>query len=413
MRRLVVPILFALLALSKPLAAQEGTETMVRQSVEPATGSVIGQHIAVYVDVLFRDAMPRPPRVQLPDIAGIQAFRFETQGTSIQDNIDGGAYVGQRFEFAIYPRRAGAFLVPPADVTLLDQQGAPTGSLQGTAVQLEVTAPPGVDASQPVVATRHLTLDEQWTPMPDGKFKAGDAIVRTVIREADDVPSLAMLDLNATAPEGVRVYADPPDIEDHVDRGVLTGKRVDRTTYVFSRGGHFDLPAMTQPWWNLADGKLEVAKAPATAIDVAAASAMASTDAVHGTMTTKYLLAAGAVIGLAILAAGAYCLLGLRRRRRRDGRADAFAALRKACTTADPGNIYRAFVEWRRFLAPDQNTLAYERAGQLYSVLFTDCRQAWTRADSQSLIERLQALPRQRSLTRHVDALPPLNPLRS
>jgi hypothetical protein len=412
MRRLFASALFALLALAKPVTAQDaaGADAIVRQSADPATGVVIGQHVAVYIDVLFRDEMPRPPRVHLPEIPGIQAFRFETQGTTIHDTIGGSTYVGQRFEFALFPRRAGAFLLPPAAVTLLDRQGNPTHNIQGEAVRLEVAAPPGLDASQPVIATRSLTLNEQWAPMPDGRFKAGDAIVRTITREADDVPSLAMLDLNTTAPDGVRVYADPPDIEDHVDRDALTGKRVDRITYVFSRGGRFVLPAMMQPWWNLADGTMAMAKTPAVTIHVAGVSAVTSTNAGYGAIPATYL-AIGAIAILVILATVARFVLKYRHGDRGSTEAAAFVALRDACATADAAAIYRAFVAWGRFLRPDQLRQARDLADRLFSVLFSDCGQVWTETDSQSLIEHLRTVRRSTGSIKPHGALPPLNPV--
>ena len=47
---------------------------------------------------------------------------------------------------------------------------------------------------------------------------------------------MAMLDLAFAAPPGVRVYVDPPQTDDRVERGDLTGRRTDRVTYVFERG---------------------------------------------------------------------------------------------------------------------------------------------------------------------------------
>ncbi len=64
-------------------------DLVIRQSIDPATGAVIGQHVALLVDVLFRGAMPRPPRVSLPELAGMQALRFETQGTTMRQTIAG------------------------------------------------------------------------------------------------------------------------------------------------------------------------------------------------------------------------------------------------------------------------------------------------------------------------------------
>src|SRR5262249_42451787 len=160
MKRVIAPIMLAGLALIQPAFAQDVAQpnVLVREKVEPSTGAVIGEHIALYVDVLFPSEMPRPPRVRIPEVAGVQVFRFETQGTTINDTVDGNAYVGQRFEFALYPRRGGAFSIPPAEVTLLDPEGAPSGTAQGKAAGVEVDVPRGVDAAHPVIATRQLTL---------------------------------------------------------------------------------------------------------------------------------------------------------------------------------------------------------------------------------------------------------------
>ncbi len=281
MRAMLLALLF-LFGLAGVAAAQDAAtapntpppakrpDVVVRQSADPATGAVIGQRVALLVDVMFRNPMPRPPRVTLPDVPGLQVFRFETQGTSLRETIAGNVYTGQRFEFALYARRGGAFEIPPAEITLLDAKGDVTGAAKGQPVRLEVNVPPGVNASQPVVAANMLTLSEQWSPEPGGAFKAGDAIVRTITRTAEDVPGLAMRDLAFRAPAGARVYVDPPEVDDRSNRGVVTGRRVDRVTYVFERGGRFELPALSQPWWDLGAGTLRTADAKGATIDVAA-----------------------------------------------------------------------------------------------------------------------------------------------
>ena len=93
---------------------------------------VIGQHVRVLVDVLFPGEMPRPPRVSLPEMPGAQILRFETQATTMSDRIDGKDHVGQRFEFALYPRRGGTLEVPAPQVTVLDRAGEETGRLRGS-----------------------------------------------------------------------------------------------------------------------------------------------------------------------------------------------------------------------------------------------------------------------------------------
>lgn len=406
-------VLLLLLGLAAPLRAQDAAapdapspaapEVVVRQSLDPASGAVIGQHVALSIDVLFAGDMPRPPRVSVPDVPGLQVFRFETQGLTLRETLAGQAYVGQRFEFALYARRGGSFEIPPVAVTLLDRQGAPKGTAQGEAVALEVTVPPGVDPSGPVVATRRLTLTEQWQPDPNGTFKPGDAVVRTVTRTAEDVPGFAMRDLAFAAPAGVRAYADPPDIADQSNRGVLTGRRTDRVTYVFERGGQFDLPAVAQPWWDLGAGALKSAEGAGSRIEVTAAPPPES--AAPG-WTRIWLLA---------IAAAAACALIVDLWRRRRGRAhdverDAFAALGHACRCGAAEATYAAFVAWRRWLPPCRWSAANAAAVPLDAALFSPEASSWGRKEGTELLRRLEALRRTAPARRHAPSLTPLNP---
>ncbi|MGU3493046.1 hypothetical protein ACLBXM_03295 [Xanthobacteraceae bacterium A53D] len=398
-------MLALLLCLAPPAAAQDAPgapPVLVRESLEPASGIVIGQRVALRVDVLFRDDMPRPPRVSLPEVAGLQVLRFETQGLTMRETIAGAPYVGQRFEFALYARRGGSFQIGPAAVTLLDRQGAVTGTAQGQVVALEVEVPPGIDPSGPVVATSALTLTEQWTPGPGTRFHAGDAIVRTITRTAEDVPGLAMRDLVFAAPDGVRTYVDPPDMADRSNRGVVTGRRVDRVTYLFERGGSFVLPAVSQPWWDLATGTAKTAEAGAVTIAVEAPPAVPPPPHRWGLV----LLAAAVAVLLLIVR------MAMRRRADTPARAerDAFEGLRAACTAADPPKIYRAFVQWRGHLDPGRRRAADGATAELDAALFSGRPAAWDSGKAKNLMRRLAAIRSPSASHAGPPALPPLNP---
>jgi hypothetical protein len=68
------------------------------------------------------------------------------------------------------------------------------------------------------------------------------------------VPALAFADLPRDAPEGVRAYASPPVVLDSINRGALTGKRVDRIIYMFGvtmpivNGAPFAIPVVAPSW---------------------------------------------------------------------------------------------------------------------------------------------------------------------
>jgi hypothetical protein len=382
-------------------AAFAAQDVVVRESADPAKGAVTGQRVAIYVDVLFRDAMVHPPRVEIPDVRGAQIFRFETQGSTMRETIDAASYVGQRFEFAFYARRAGDFTVPPAEVTLLDREGAATGNAKGAALTIGVATPPGVSASEPIVATESMKLEQSWSPDPKGSHKPGDAIVRTLIRTAEDVPALAFADPPLDAPEGVRAYATPPETQDSVNRGSLTGKRIDRITYVFEQAGAYRLSAFRQPWWDLAQHQARAAKAAGVALDVKASPV--APEPASRTRALWAWAAAGVALALALYLASQLS------RRSPNPEASAFRALAKACKTADAPATYRAFVHWGAQLAPEMRARAEEAATPLGQSLFGGGG-GWTREDGRRLLKRTIAMRGDCRIRPAKSPLPPLNP---
>src|SRR5262249_10955302 len=161
-------------------------------------------------------------------------------------------------------------------------------------------------------------------------------------------------------PEGVRAYVDPPDISDRENRGVVTGRRVDRVTYVFERGGRIVLPSATQPWWDLDAGELKTAHAAGTIIDVAS-SPSSSADTATASYMWRLLAAAGAAL-LVILGVAVRYLIQRRRVTNAYAERTAFATLRGACSGADAHAIYRALARWRLYLAPGTSQRATEAA---------------------------------------------------
>lgn len=400
MRTIVVLLMVLLGAI--PAVAQ----TVVRTTVTPESGVVLGQHVRVLVDVLFAGDMPRPPRVSLPEMPGAQILRYETQATTMNDRIDGKDYVGQRFEFALYPRRGGTLEISAPQVTVLDRSGEETSRVDGRPATIEVTVPAGVDASRPLVATRELELDERWQPEPTAKFKAGDALVRIITRQAADVPGMAMLDLAFPAPPGVRVYVEPPQIDDRVERGDLTGQRTDRVTYVFERGGSFLLDAVAQTWWDLEGGRLRQASGQGATVPVAAVAASRPT----GERLELWLFVATTGAGMVALIWWAWPRLeaarAARQARWEASESKAFRDLQAACRHGDARAVYRAFVVWR--WRTDRPAAVVPFSEEIESVLFSSA--AWSPERSRCFARELDALRRAENRTPATSALPPLNP---
>ncbi len=284
-------------------AAQQPVETdrrvIVRAGLYPVNEAVIGQQVRLQIDVLFPGEMPFPPRVTLPVVSGAQVLSFQTQALTLSERIDGVGYIGKRFEFAVYPLRGGELAIPPTAITLLDRAENETGTTASPALRLRVVVPPGIDASLPVVSSPRVTMNEEWAPAPTSAFKVGDALQRTITRRADDVLGLALSPFGPAAPDGVRAYVDPPQIDDTIQHGAVTGRRIDRLTYFFEAAGRYAIPKLTQQWWDLGSAIARTVELPARSFDVAAAP---RTERAIGPdiNRTSWLLAIGAAATTAI-----------------------------------------------------------------------------------------------------------------
>lgn len=417
------PVVPALLFTGFAAAAQTPSST-VRVKLDPAEGAVVGQPVNLMVDVLFAGEMAHPPRVTVPEVKGAQLIRFETQGVTLRDTIDGAAAIGQEFTFVVIPRRGGTLTIPPAEIELLDKAGDVIGTAKGEAQTLAVTVPKGIDASMPVIASTSVSANESWSPDSTAPLAAGGALVRTIVRQAADVPALGMADFSFTAPEGVRVYVDPSVIEDRINRGVITGHRTDRVTYVFEKAGAYALPALSQPWWDLGAKAAKAVSLPGVSVTVAPAevkkAAGEPAPTAPGRPRLDLVLAAGTVLALALLV---LLWRSLRprwwawRERREGSEAWARRALCNAACSGDQPATYKALSTWLARLGGPEREAARNDPSLGAEIATLECAVfgagAWGAEDGQRLAASAKGYDVALSKPKR-DAgrpLPPLNPV--
>lgn len=396
---------------------------VIRTKVDPAEGAVIGQPVQLNVEVLFPGEMVHPPRVSFPEAPGAQILRFETQATTMRDRIGDQDYVGQSFGFVLFARRGGEIAVPAPSVTFLDRSGAVTGSAKGEALRVAVIVPPGLDPSGPVLAADRVSVEQNWSPEPRATaFKPGSALVRSIQRQADGVPALGMAEFSFTAPEGVRVYVDPPVVEDHSNRGVVEGHRTDKVTYVFEKAGSYDLPALSQPWWSLSGKQARTETLPGVTVTIAAAAAGRAGAGAHWT-SHPVPFAAGVLLVALVLALILFRtrISALWRQAVQHHRASEASARRRLVQTAETGDAaatYRALAKWLERLPGSERQRARadsglsDAIGTLERSLFGSSAD-WDRAGGARLAAAARNFHRQNPSSQQgmVEPLPPLNPV--
>ena len=241
-------------------AASAADDIVLRTAVEPAEAWV-GQRVILQIDVLAEDGWAQISKFGDVDIAGAYLIRTESQGSRLQETIDGVAYTGQRYEVSIYPQRDGFIKVPAISVEVTTKTwGADAQQSQQQrqtpVVTLEVKMPPGGEGERGLISTKRLSAEQQWAPTIS-EFKVGDALTRTVTIKADDVSAMAFAPLEHEGMSGVGIYPAEPTVSDRTDRGGLTGERVETVTYVFEHAGAIRIPDIMLSWWNVSKEKLE------------------------------------------------------------------------------------------------------------------------------------------------------------
>jgi hypothetical protein len=254
-------------------------DIVLRTSVQPEK-AWLGQRVILQIDVLGSDGWTQITRFDDIEIPGAYLMRTDSQGSRLQETIDGTSYSGQRYEFSIYPQAAGAIEIPAISVEITTRAmgvDADTSvrQAQAPAVTILSNIPAGAENIRGLVSTTQLTAEQTWQS-PDGNPEVGDALQRTVSLQAVDVSGMAFTPLAHEDIPGVGIYPAQPTVEDTSNRGSLNGSRTEVVTYVFEQSGEVQIPDIEFSWWNLADSQLEQVVLPGHLIRVAAGAGSAS-----------------------------------------------------------------------------------------------------------------------------------------
>lgn len=259
-----------LLKISSALAAGD---IVLRTSVEPEAAWV-GQRVILQIDVLGHDGWTEITRFDDIEVPGAYLMQTDSQGTRLQETIDGNSYSGQRYELSIYPQAAGAIEVPAIAVEVTTRipgvdAGASVRQARAPAVTFPSSIPAGAEHVRGLVSTTQLGAEQIWQSQEETP-EVGDALKRTVSLKAVDISGMAFTPLEYEDIQGVGIYPAQAAVEDSSNRGSLNGSRTEVVTYVFERAGEVQIPDIEFSWWNLADNRLEHVVLPGRLVRVEA-----------------------------------------------------------------------------------------------------------------------------------------------
>ena len=258
----IAPVLLSTLLLitlgKQTLFAAE--DVIVRLSAKPDT-AWIGEKVVLLFDVLGKDSWAQLKKAHDSELEGGYLKRFESQGTRLQETIEGASYTGQRYEYLFFPQRPGVLTIDPVTIDVeLKRWGTEAESemirMATPPVMLNVRTPPGVQIDEVLISTSSFTATQSWDP-DQTEFSVGDAVTRTVKLTATDVSGMVFPPIEHQDIAGVGLYPASPEVEDKYDRGDLRGQRIEKITYVMEQGGAQQASDLMFSWWNTEAEELE------------------------------------------------------------------------------------------------------------------------------------------------------------
>lgn len=360
MRRLTELLLLLLLLLrAGDLAALGGEVRFFPATEEPVW---VGQELELYLELWSNGFSFSDQRFVLPEVRGAFLLQPDASTVKMSENRRGETWQGLRYTLLLYPQRAGRLEVPAFEVSFSSRAvfGSQPEAFRYKTPELEIQTrlPPGADNEGLLVSTDDFTLNFGWQPQAGAEgplqLEVGDALTLEVWRSAQAVPGMVFAPLPVFDIPGLAVYADPPEVSDSVNRGLLNGSRLDRVTFVCEQEGRYSIPEIKFQWWDPGSESLSEKILPGLELEVLPSSAWGSGSAseVRGdsnlvvwivSLATLFLLAAYPGRWLAGKMVSAWRRWNARRRA---GKPWAFRQVISACRKGRAMQAYQAITLW-------------------------------------------------------------------
>ena len=248
-------------------------DIFLEAEVQPSTAYVQAQ--VVYTLRLYVGTRTGRATITAPQIAGGEAI-VERLG---EDRQYRATRAGREFEvherrYAIFPQEAGSLTVGPAtfEAMVIPSRGFSRvqrfrSDVLEVEVQPAVPPPPSYPDAAWLPAVR-IELTERWSDDPPS-LAVGVPTTRALTIEAQGLLETQLPELRVPQASGVRLYADRPELERAVTPDGLIATRTERYAVLPQRAGDAEIPGVELPWFDVDEGRWEVAIIPPRPVNVA------------------------------------------------------------------------------------------------------------------------------------------------
>ncbi len=188
---------------------------------------------------------------------------------------NGRRFLVYELNYAVFPRNPGSLEIPAqrfhaikgGSRSLFDNRRGQQIRLTSPARSLPILpVPEGIDPHAWLPATS-ISLN-QTLSAPDGGYRVGEPITRTLNLQAEGVESNRLPQLPAPSSPAFKQYPEPAQLEQQTPASGIHASRIERYGLVPTQAGPLQLPAIELPWWDTRTQQLRIARIAAQTLDV-------------------------------------------------------------------------------------------------------------------------------------------------
>jgi hypothetical protein len=246
-------------------AGYTAEQPIVRASFSPEE-VVVGGEVTLTITVLVPTWFSKPIAYPSMEMEGVVTVLPPDSTYSMNEKRAGSTWSGITREYKLYPLESGKFdfRKKQIEVAYADPQTRKPipNKLFLPELQFSAIVPAGAENLNPFLAGSSLELIQELSQEAD-IYRPGDAVERRITARLKGMQSMFIPPLLSTHEEpGLSIYPGTSRTDDEYaeNREAVTGVRSEAVTYVFERGGTYELPPVTLRWWNAATKQVEKAE---------------------------------------------------------------------------------------------------------------------------------------------------------
>jgi hypothetical protein len=253
---------------------QEDNNLKIKTWISPSADLVKGQQILLQVEISTTQKWQGKlsiGHVEMDDAIILQREKFSVNSVR---NEKGKSWLVQVWSLVIYPQRSGDFMLPDFSINLglIDDDGyVSRGDVRAPGLSFLVKKNEAVAENVEWIASPEFSISDVFDK-PLENFLPGDALVRTLVFSAQDLPAMMLPKIVTEDIKGISVYTRPEELVDNVNRGDYLAERTEQLTYVMQESGTFTLPEQVFYWWDTDENSLKEIRLPEYSVQVQRAS---------------------------------------------------------------------------------------------------------------------------------------------